>query len=638
MPEPVTPATPVTHPFQAEVSQVLRLVIHSLYSHKEIFLRELVSNASDALDKLRFRAITAPELYEGDTTLAVRIRADRDRGTLTIEDTGIGMSGEELARDLGTVAHSGSRAFLEELAKSGNKDARLIGQFGVGFYSAFLVADRVEVVSRPAGAESQAHRWVSEGKDTFTLEPAERATRGTAVTLHLRNDQKEFLNDWRVRDLIKRYSDYVSHPIQLEVSRGTGAEARTELETVNRASALWQRPKAEITEAEYDEFFRHLAHGGDDEKAIARTHFKIEGVQEFAGLLYVPRARPFELRFDMRHRGVRLYVKRVLIMEDCDEVVPEWMRFVVGVIDSDDLPLNVSREILQESSAVRTIRKQVVKHTLDALESMANERPDDYATFWRSFGVFIKQGVARDFEYRDRLAKLLRYESTNGDGLTSLTQYVARMKEGQPAIYYAIGESKRVIEGAPHLEGLRKRGYEVLCMCDPIDQWTVESLRTYDGKALVTAMGADLKIEEKEEDKKARAVVESTLKGLLEQARAVLGDRVKEVRFSDRLTDSPCCLVIAGEGTHGYVERLLREAGREVPKTDRILEVNPHHAVVRNLETLVERADPRVSEWLELLYDQALLTEGAPIDDPGAFSRRLTALLTAVTAEGAAGG
>jgi molecular chaperone HtpG len=635
MPDQVQPTTPVTHSFQAEVSQVLRLVIHSLYSHKEIFLRELVSNASDALDKLRFRAITSPELYEGDTTLAVRIRADRDRGTLTIEDTGIGMTGEELVRDLGTVAHSGSRAFLEELAKTGNKDARLIGQFGVGFYSAYLVADRVEVTSRPAGAGAQAHLWVSEGKDTFTLAPAEWATRGTAITLHLRADQKEFLDEWRLRELIKRYSDYVSHPIQLAISKGTGAGATTELETVNRASALWQRPKADISDAEYDEFFRHLAHGGDDAKAIARAHFKIEGTQEFAGLLYIPRERPFELRLGLKPRGVRLYVKRVLIMEDCDEIVPEWMRFVVGVIDSDDLPLNVSREILQESSAVRTIKKQVVKHTLDALDSMASERPEDYIIFWKSFGVFVKQGVARDFEHRDRLAKLLRYESTHGDELTSLAQYVARMKEGQPAIYYAIGESKRVLEGAPHLEGLRKRGYEVLFMCDPIDQWTVESLRTFEGKALVSAMRADLKIAETEEDKKARAVVESAVKGVLAQARAVLGGRVKEVRFSDRLTDSPCCLVIAGEGPHGYVERLLREAGQDVPKSERILELNPRHAVLRNLETLVETADPRVSEWLELLYDQALLAEGAPIDDPGAFSRRLSALLTTVTAKAA---
>jgi molecular chaperone HtpG len=626
---------PVTHSFQAEVSQVLRLVIHSLYSHKEIFLRELVSNASDALDKLRFRAITAPELFEGDSALAIRIRADRDRGTLTIDDSGIGMTAEELVRDLGTVAHSGSRAFLEQLAKSGNnKDARLIGQFGVGFYSAYLVADRVEVVSRPAGAGGTAHRWISEGKDTFTIEPAERAARGTAITLYLREDQKEFLDDWRLRELVKRYSDYVSHPIQLEVTKGTGADAKSELETVNRASALWQRPKGEISEAEYDEFFQHLAHGhGGEEKPLLRSHFKVEGAQEFAGLLYVPRERPFELRFGMKHRGVRLYVKRVLIMEDCEELVPEWMRFVVGVIDSDDLPLNVSRELLQESSAVRTIKKQVVKHVLDGLESLASERPEDYAIFWKNFGVFLKEGVASDFEHRERLGKLLRYESTNGEGLTSLAEYVARMaeKKDQPAIYYAIGESRRVAEGAPHLEGLRQRGYEVLFMCDPIDQWTAESLRSFEGKPLVSAMRADLKIEEKEEDKKAREVVEGALKGLLERARAVLGGKVKEVRFSDRLTDSACCLVIAGQGPHAYVQRLMREAGRDVPKSERILELNPRHAVLRNLETLIERGDPQVSEWLELLYDQALIAEGAALEDPAAFSRRVTALLGKVT-------
>jgi molecular chaperone HtpG len=644
-----TPATPATHAFQAEVSQVLRLVIHSLYSNKEIFLRELVSNASDALDKLRFRAVTEPDVYEGDATLAVRIRADRDRGTLTIEDTGIGMSEADLVRNLGTVAHSGSRAFLEQLAKAGNKDARLIGQFGVGFYSAYLVADRVEVVSRPAGAGGTATRWISEGKDTFTVEPAERATRGTAVTLHLREDQKEFLDDWRLRELVKRYSDYVSHPIQIEKATGTGASVKVEYETINRASALWQRAKAEITEAEYDEFFRHLSHGGEA-KAIARTHFKVEGAQEFAGLLYVPRERPMELRFGMKHRGVRLYVKRVLIMDDCTELLPEWMRFVVGVIDSDDLPLNVSREILQESSAVRTIKKQLVKHVLDALETMASERAEDYAEFWGQFGVFLKEGAASDFENRDRLAKLLRYESSRTDAaahtspvtspltsaLTSLSEYVERMKEGQPAIYYAIGESRRMLEGAPHLEGLRKRGYEVLFMCDPIDQWTAESLRDFGGKPLVSAMRADLKIDETEEDKKAREVVASALQGLLGRARAVLGDRVKEVRFTDRLTDSPCCLVIAGAGAHGYVERLLREAGREVPKSDRILELNPSHPVLRNLETLVERADPQVSDWIELLYDQAVLTEGAPLEDPAAFARRMTALLGKVTAGAAA--
>lgn len=628
------PEEAVTHSFQAEVSQVLHLVIHSLYSHKEIFLRELVSNASDALDKLRFRALTEPDLYAGDTTLAIRIHADRERKTLTIEDNGIGMTEEELVRDLGTVARSGSRAFLEQLAQRGQKDARLIGQFGVGFYSAYLVADRVEVVSRAAGA-SQAHRWSSEARDTFTVGPDERATRGTTITLHLREDQQEFLDEWRLRDLVKRYSDYVSHPIQLRVTKGTGAEAKTEYETINRASALWQRPKGEITEDQYDEFYRHLAHSPEGEKPLARSHFKVEGTQEFAGLLYVPHEKPFELRFGMKHRGVRLYVKRVLVMEDCEEIVPEWLRFIVGVIDSDDLPLNVSREVLQQSSAVRTIKKQLVKHALDALEALAAERPDDYATAWRAFGALVKQGVGSDFEYRDRLAKLLRYESTAGDGLHSLADYVKRMKDGQEAIYYVIGESRKALEGAPHLEGLRKRGYEVLLMTDPIDEWATESLRTFEGKPLVSAMRADLKIDSTEDEKKARQVETEALRPLFERIRAVLGDRVTEVRASDRLTDSPCCLVLASAGPHGYVERLLREAGRDLPKSSRILELNPDHAIVRSLKTLVDRgdADPaRVADWIEVLYDQALVAEGAPIADPGGFVRRITSLLTAVTA------
>jgi molecular chaperone HtpG len=623
----------VTHSFQAEVSQVLHLVIHSLYGHKDIFLRELVSNASDALDKLRFRAITEPDLYEGDSALVIRIRADREEKTITIEDSGIGMTEEELVRDLGTVARSGSRAFLEQLAQRGQKDARLIGQFGVGFYSAYLVADRVEVVSRAAGPGQTGHRWVSDGKDSFTVEPAERAARGTAITLHVRNDQAEFLEDWRLRELIKRYSDYVSHPIELLVSKGTGADAKREYETVNRASAVWQRPKNEITDEQYAEFYRHLAHVGEDETPLARTHFKVEGTQEFAGLLYVPRERPFMLRLGMKHRGVRLYVKRVLVMEDCEEIVPEWLRFVVGVIDSDDLPLNVSREILQDSSAVRTIKKQIVKHVLETLEAMAAERPDDYAVFWKAFAPFVKQGVAADFEHRERLSKLLRYESTAGPEPTGLADYVSRMKEGQEAIYFAIGESRRALESAPHLEGLRERGYEALLMTDPIDEWVTDSLRTFEGKPIVSAMRADLKIAPSEQEKKAREAEVEGLRALFDRFRTVLGSRVSEVRASDRLTDSPCCLVLATGGPHGYVERLLREAGRDLPKASRIFELNPTHPVVLNMKTLADHGDPRVSEWIELLYDQALVAEGAPLDDPSAFVRRVTSLLGATMSQ-----
>ncbi|HEY4016986.1 MAG TPA: molecular chaperone HtpG [Polyangiaceae bacterium] len=619
----------VSHPFQAEVSQVLHLVIHSLYSHKEIFLRELVSNASDALDKLRFRGLTEPDLYEGDTSLVVRVRANRDAKTLTIEDTGIGMTEEELVRDLGTIARSGSRAFLEQLAQRGQKDARLIGQFGVGFYSAYLVADRVEVVSRPAGAGQVAHKWSSDGKEAFAVEPSERAERGTAITLHLRADQLEFLDDWRLRELIKRYSDYVGHPIQLWATKGMGADAKAEYETVNRASAVWQRARRDITEEQYAEFYAHLSHAGDA-APLARTHFKVEGTQEFAGLLYVPRDRPIELAFGGKHRGVRLYVKRVLVMEDCEEVVPEWLRFVVGVIDSDDLPLNVSRELLQESSAVRTIRKQVAKHVLEALESMASERPDDYATFWKAFGAFVKQGVATDFEHKDAVSKLLRYESTAGEALTSLADYVGRMKEGQEEIYFAIGESRKALESAPHLEGLRKRGYEVLLMTDPVDEWVADALRTFDGKKLASAMRADLKTDGKDEDKPKTEAEAAALRPFFDKVREVLGARVSEVRPSHRMTDSPCCLVLANAGPHGYVERLLREAGREVPKSVRIFEVNPDHPLIQNMKDRADRSDPRLPDWIELLYDQALVAEGAPLEDPSAFTRRVTSLLATV--------
>jgi molecular chaperone HtpG len=621
---------PVTRPFQAEVSQVLHLVIHSLYSNKEIFLRELVSNAADALDKLRFRAITEPELYDGDTELTIRLHADEAAGTLTIEDNGVGMSADDLATNLGTVAHSGSRAFLEQLAQSGNKDARLIGQFGVGFYSGYLVADRVEVVSRAAGSK-EATRWASEGKDSFTLEPAERASRGTTIVLHLKDDQKEFAQGWRLRELVTRYSDYVAYPIQLARKDKDGA---TTWETVNRASALWQRSKSEITDAEYDEFFQHAAHLGTDARPLARVHFKVEGTQEFAGLLYIPSERPMELRFGMKKRGVRLYVKRVLIMEECEELVPEWMRFVVGVVDSDDLPLNVSRELLQESPAVRTIKKQIVKQVTDELERMASERPLDYDKFWEQFGVYIKEGAATDFENKDRLAKLLRWQSSHeasATSLTSLAEYVSRMKEGQPAIYYAVGESRLALEGAPHLEGLKKRGYEVLFMVEPIDQWTSEALHEFQGKPLVSAMRADLKLDEDEADKKAREVAAGALEKVLARSRAVLGSRVREVRWSERLTDSPCCLVIGRGGAHGAVERAMRDAGREVPPRERIFELNASHPVMRNLESMVEKNDPQVGECIELLYDQAVLTEGAPLDDPGAFARRMTDVLVRLT-------
>jgi molecular chaperone HtpG len=637
-PKPAAAAPPAdrqARDFEAEVSQVLNLVIHSLYSHKEVFLRELVSNASDALDKLRFRSLTEPELMEGDQTLEIRVLVDRDKGTVTIEDTGVGMTHDELVRELGTVARSGSRAFLEQLAEK-KKDVHLIGQFGVGFYSAYLVADRVEVVSRAAG-QSQAYLWASDGRKSFTVEPVDRPTRGTSVTLYLRDDQKEFLESWRLRGLITRYSDYVAHPIRM---RPEGKDAKPgELETANRASALWQRPKAEISDEQYDEFYKHLTH--DHESPIARTHFKIEGAQELTGLLFLPGALPFDLGVTREMRGVRLFVRRVLIMDRCEELVPEWMRFVRGVVDSEDLPLNVSREILQDSQAARTIKKQLVKASIDMLDRLVEDRPADYEKFWKLFGVMVKEGLAVDFEQRDRLAKLVRYPSSRvpegqkpEEALTSLHDYVARMPAGQEAIYYVLAESRAVAEASPHLEELRRRGYEVLYMTDPVDEWAASSLHEFEGKKLVSAMRAELKLDETDEQKKTKASKAKELEPLIAKMKDALGDKVVDVRLSDRLTDSPACLVLSGEGPHGYVDRVLRERGHDVPKAKRVLEINASHPVIVHLMAVAAAGDAggKVKDWVSLLYNQALLTEGSSIEDPNGFARLVTALLTEAAA------
>jgi molecular chaperone HtpG len=630
-----------THSFQAEINQLLNLVINSLYSHKEIFLRELVSNASDALDKLRFRSITEPELLGDEPTLEVRIIPDAERGTVTIEDTGIGMTHDELVKNLGTIAHSGSREFLEMLRQKGQKDANLIGQFGVGFYSAYLVADRVEVVSRAAGKDQKAWRWASEAKGSFTVEPAERTSRGTSVTLHLKEDQKEFLDEWRLRSLITQYSDYVGHPIQLRVKKttdvidaNTGEKTTTfAFETINKASALWQRSKSEITDEQYQEFYKHLTH--DYEQPLAWTHFKTDGNQQFTGLLFVPKNRPFDLDMNQRRRGVRLFVKRVFIMDDAEELLPPWLRFVRGVVDSDDLPLNVSRELLQDSAVVRSIKKHLVKKTLDLMEKLAKDKAEDYTAFWKNFGAILKEGLAADSEHREKLGSLVRYESSRDEGLTSLADYVSRMKEDQQAIYYVFGESRKALEGSPHLEALRKRGYEVLFLTDPVDEWAAQGLREFNGKPLVSALQADLKLQETAEEKREKEQRAESIKSLTERIKEVLKDAVREVRVSDRLTDSPVCLVLPEGGSPAFLERLLREHGRSMPHAKRILEVNPAHPVIEHLNKLHARdaKSAQVTEWIELLHDQALLTEGSPLEDPNRFAKRLTALLTQVAAQ-----
>jgi len=644
-----TAAAPETHDFQADVKQLLHLVVHSLYSHKEIFLRELISNASDAIDKVKFRALTEHELLGEEKDLKIRVSASKDAKTITIEDTGVGMTRDELVKYLGTIAHSGTKAFLEKAKEKGAGAVQLIGEFGVGFYSSFLVADRVSVTSRGAGA-TEAWTWTSDAKGGFTVEPATRAVRGTAITLFVNDDQKEFLDEWRLKELIGKYSDYVSHPIELQVEKWEESKLdlpdetedakkeRTKTlawETVNKASALWQRPKAEITAEQYDEFYKHLTH--DYTEPLAKTHFTFEGTQLFTGLLFVPKRPPFDLFDRSKRRGVRLYVKRVFIMDDCEELVPEYLRFLRGVIDSDDLPLNVSRELLQKEGAVKTIKKTVVKKTLELLEETATEKKDDYLAFWKQFGVVLKEGLWFDHDNKEKIAKLCRFSSTHGDELTSLEEYAARMKEGQEAIYFVIGESKKAAAGSPHLESLKKKGYEVLLLTDPVDEWAVDGLREWKGKKLVSAMKANLKLDATDEEKKAKEEKAGTLKPLLGRFEEVLKDHVREVRVSDRLTESPCCLVVPEGGMHAHMERLMRLHDKETEKQKRVLEVNPNHPIVTSLDALLkkEATNPKLAEWIEVLHDQALLAEGSPIEDPARFAKRISSMLTEVAAKAA---
>ncbi len=623
----MTEETKKTHKFEADVSQVLRLVINSLYSNKEIFLRELISNASDALGKLRFRALTEPELVEGGADLAIRIEVDRDAHTLTISDNGIGMSAEELENNLGTVAHSGTQEFLQRLGESKDGDVNLIGQFGVGFYSAYLVADRVEVVTRAAGSK-QAHRWSSDGHESFTIEAARRMEQGTDIVLHLKEDQRGFEDEFRIRDLVKRYSDYIEQPVELRVEKtareGDDKKKELEWERINEASALWRKRPQEIKDEQYSEFYKHLTH--DFEPPLARKHFHVEGTQEFVGLLFIPKRPPMDLFMPEGRHGVRLYVKRVFIMDDCEELLPRWLRFVRGLLDSEDLPLNVSREILQDSSIVRTIRKQMVKRSLDMIESLSEE---DFKSFWSAYGPVLKEGLHFEPDHKERLAKLMRYESSTQEGLVSLPDYVDRMKENQKAIYYMQGASRQIVEHSPHLEALKKRGFEVLLMTDAVDQWATEGLQEFDGKPLVSVMDSDLQLEDEEKDESAKER-EDELDGLVKRVRQVLQDNIAEVRLSSRLTDSPVCLVLPEGGLPPYLERLMRLQNADMPRQKRILEINPDHELIESLRAMNERdaESQDVAEWVEVLYDQALLAEGSPIEQPSRFSRRLTNLLT----------
>ncbi|MBL8751843.1 MAG: molecular chaperone HtpG [Planctomycetes bacterium] len=621
------------HVFQAEVNEVLALVVNSLYSHREVFLRELISNAADALDQLNFRGLTEHGLLGADTELRIELIRDESAGTLTIRDNGVGMTRDELIGNLGTIARSGSKKLMQSLSAEQKKDITLIGQFGVGFYSAFLVADTVTVVSRKAGSDS-AWSWTSQAKGGFEVAPAERAGRGTDVVLHLKDDAKEYLSEWPVREVVGKYSDYVRWPIRMEVERGGGDEKKSEWTTLNQARALWTRPKAEVTDEQHREFYKALSH--DWNEPLAWTHFKVEGAHELSGLLYVPGKAPFDV-VDRRKSGVKLFVKRVFIMDDAQEIVPEWLRVVKGVVDSEDLPLNVSREILQQDATTRFIKKQVVGKTLTLLEELAAEgeterevdgekkRVDRFLQFWGEFGRMLKEGVYHDVDARERLSKLLRFRSTKDDGLHGLQAYVARMPSGQKAIYYTAADSLATAKASPHIEALQKHGYEVLLMTDAIDEWIVEALRKFDDKPFTSAQKGALDLPESDAEKQQKEAKQKELAPLTERMQKVLEAQVKSVRVTDRLTDSPACLVDEEHGMSARQERVLREAGHEVPTHKRILELNADHAVVKKLQNL---DDGTFAEWAALLHDQALVAEGSLPADPAAFARRLTTLMT----------
>jgi len=610
-----TETQPQTKEFQSETKQVLRLVIHSLYSHKEIFLRELISNASDACEKLRFEALAHPALLGADT-LAVTLLPDSEAGTLTIQDNGIGMSRDEMIDNLGTIARSGTRKFLEGLSGDSAKDAQLIGQFGVGFYSAFIVADRVTVLSKRADAE--AVRWESDGEGTYEIQASDKSDRGTLVTLHLREDEKEFLEPSRLRQLVRKYSDHLSVPIMLK----TGD---TE-ETLNQAKAFWTRPKAELSDEDYQTFYKHLTH--DTEPARAWAHNKVEGNLEYTSLLYLPKRAPFDL-FDRDQRGgVQLYVRRVFIMDKAAELVPPWLRFMRGLVDTDDLPLNVSRELLQNNRTVEKIKSALVKRTLDLLEELAAQKPAEYAEFWKTFGVVLKEGVIEDAGQKARVAKLLRFHSTAAAGESpevTLSDYVSRMKPDQKSIYYLTADTLAAARNSPHLEGFRARGLEVLLLTDRIDEWVAAHLHEFEGKSLanVSSAAADLASAIETPD---QAAAESAYKETLERLGKALAGKIASARMSGRLTESPAVLIAGEFGISLRMNRILKQAGQSNPfATLPILELNPKHPLVERLRT-TEEADA-FADLAQVLYDQALLSEGGELEDPVAFVQRVNKLI-----------
>ncbi|MGZ5131769.1 MAG: molecular chaperone HtpG [Caldimonas sp.] len=623
--------------FQAEVKQILHLVTHSLSSNKEIFLRELISNASDACDKLRFEALDRPELYEGQTALEVRVAFDKDAKTITITDNGIGLSAEEAVANLGTIAKSGTREFMSALEGDQKKDANLIGQFGVGFYSGFIVADRITVESRRAGLSAEhGVRWTSEGAGDFEVETITRPERGTSVVLHLREGEEEFLSGWKLKSIVSKYSDHISLPILMQKEEWDAEAAKQvtkdEWAPVNKAAALWSRPKSEITKEQYEEFYKQISY--DSEAPLAYTHNRVEGRSEYTQLLYIPAKAPFDLWNRDKRGGVKLYVKRVFIMDDAEALMPVYLRFVKGVIDSSDLPLNVSRELLQESRDVKAIREGSTKRVLSMLEGLAESEDaaekEKYASFWKDFGVVLKEGIGEDFANRDRLTKLYRFASTAvDDGATqsvSLPDYVKRMKEGQEAIYYVTADTLATARNSPQLEIFKKKGIEVLLLTDRVDEWLLSHLYEFDGHALqsVAKGSVDLGKLEDEAEKTQAEEVATAFKPTLDRLKEALKGRAKDVRVTTRLVDSPACLVAEEGDMSGHLARLLKQAGQGAPKAEPILEVNAEHALVKRLES-----SPHFDELAQILFDQALLAEGGQLDDPAAYVKRVNSLLLA---------
>ena len=634
----MTVAQKETLGFQTEVTQLLDLMIHSLYSNKEIFMRELISNASDASDKLRFDALSNDALYEGDAELKIKVDFDKDAKTITITDNGIGMNRDEVIENIGTIANSGTKKFFEKMTGDQSKDSQLIGQFGVGFYSSFIVADKVTLRTRRAGDDAaEGVEWESEGKGEFTIENIDKETRGTEITLHLRDDQEEFLNGLRLRNCISKYSDHIDLPIMMTKELVPDEDgkidefAELEDETVNKATALWTQSKGDISEDEYKEFYKQISH--DYQDPLSWSHNKVEGKTEYTSLLYIPSTAPFDLWDRERTHGLKLYVKRVFIMEDADQLMPRYLRFIRGVIDTNDLPLNVSREILQGSKTIDSIRAASVKKILSELSKMQKNDAEKYATFWKEFGQVIKEGTGEDMANKEALAKLMMFSTTetgSEEQTVTLADYVSRMKDKQDKIYYITAESFAAAKNSPHLEVFRKKGIEVLLLADRVDEWLTNSLTEFDDKQLQSVAKGDLDLGElaNEEEKKAQEETDKDFADLVERVKATLGDKVKDVRITHRLTDSPACLVVDDMDMSANLERMLKAAGQQVGGTKPIFEVNPEHPMVVRLKD--ESDDTRFEDWSSILFDQALLAEGGQLEDPASYVKRLNALLLTV--------